>query len=193
MLFRSQGACYLEECLVLTRREGIQSLTAMTLNNLGMSYEYQGEQEKALACFGESLAIKEALGDKRGTAVTLQNAARISRLRGDFVGALSQLLRSLRLLLELGDAPNGVITLHGLGVLEATLGRPLSAARLWGCWEATYEAHQIPLTPVDREQTEAQFQETRAACLDPAAFNAAWQEGRQTAWKALATELLAQP
>ena len=187
-----QGARYLEECLIHTRREGIQNLTAMTLNNLGMSYEYQGEQEKALACFKESLTIKEALGDKRGTAVTLQNAARISRLRGDFEEARSQLLQSLRLLWELGDAPNGVITLHGLGVLEATLGKPLSAARLWGCWEATYEAHQIPLTPADREQTEAQFQETRAACPDPAAFDAAWQGGRQIAWKTLAAELLGQ-
>ena len=190
----TQGAEYFTECLVHTRRDGIQSLTAMALNNLGMSREYLGDLAAALEHFTESLVIKEALGDKRGTAVTLQNVARILRVRGDGYGARERLLQSLQLLLELGDAHFGIITIHGLGVLAATLEQqPLAAARLWGCWEATSEVLKTPLSPLDRETTEAQFRETRAACDQRAAYDAAWIAGRQTNWKTLANEILASP
>jgi tetratricopeptide (TPR) repeat protein len=71
---------------------GNKSGIATTLHQLGMIHQDQGDYDKAIEKFNQSLKIKEELGDKSGIANTLGQIGRIYETREDHKNALKNYL-----------------------------------------------------------------------------------------------------
>jgi hypothetical protein len=69
------------------------------------------------------------------------------------------------------------LTLQYLAEAETGAGHVERAARLFGAAEACRERIHLVMWPIDRAPYEHAVESVRAA-LDPAAFDAAWNEGR---------------
>src|SRR4051794_37127340 len=67
--------------------------------------------------------------------------------------------------------------LAGLAAVAASSGQAAEAARLWGAAEALHETVGTPVWPSDRRER-LRYQPIARAQLDPASWQAAWQEGR---------------
>ncbi len=76
----------------------------------------------------ESLAIYEALGDRKGVARSYSALATLAAYRGDLAGSLVHGLRSLELYREIGERRGIAITLHNLGYLALLQGDWLQAS-----------------------------------------------------------------
>ena len=80
-----------------------QRVLASALNNIGISYDMQGEYEKALDFYLRSLKIKEELGDKKAIARSLNNIGVILSALGNNKEALQYYTRALEIKEKLGD------------------------------------------------------------------------------------------
>jgi len=90
---------------------------ARALHNLGVIYQGQGEYEKALEKYNESLKISKELGYKEGIAVTLHELGMIHLNQGEYDKALKKYNVSLKISKELGDKQGISGTLHQLGMI----------------------------------------------------------------------------
>jgi predicted ATPase/DNA-binding winged helix-turn-helix (wHTH) protein len=82
--YLGEGRSWLTRLLAATSGAPIGEARAKALNGAGVLARYQGDSRAARTFMEESLAIRRALGNRRGTAVTLINLA---ALDGDQVGA----------------------------------------------------------------------------------------------------------
>jgi non-specific serine/threonine protein kinase len=89
---------------------------------------YLGDFDAAGPPIEESLAIYEALEDKKGVARAYSALATLAAYRGDFVVSREQGLRSLELYRENGDKRGIAVTLHNLGYLALMQGDWLQAS-----------------------------------------------------------------
>lgn len=62
--------------------EGVASLHALLLNDLGLAYGTRGEPEAAERCFTRALSLYESLGDLTAQATVLNNRARLLAAQG---------------------------------------------------------------------------------------------------------------
>ena len=62
--------------------------------------------------------------------------------------------------------------------MDAALGDPVRAARIWGAEERLREEIGLPLPSHERPEADQQIRDARAALGDDTAFDRAWQEGR---------------
>jgi len=62
----------------------------------------KGDYDKALDCYGRSLAIAEELGDKRGMGRSLLSIGHMHWNKGDYEKALEYLEKSLSIQKEIG-------------------------------------------------------------------------------------------
>jgi predicted ATPase/DNA-binding CsgD family transcriptional regulator/Tfp pilus assembly protein PilF len=77
----------------------------------------QGDHEYAAAGLQESLAIRLAMGDRRGVATSLNNLGTVADTQGDAVGAESLFGQGLAVFREIGDRWGTALTLNNLGGL----------------------------------------------------------------------------
>lgn len=87
----------------------------MTLTRLmGETHHLLGELASARVCFGQSLALAQLLGDRRGAAQVLSRLGRLDTDVGAYAEARAELERALALARELGDRS---VLMHVLGNL----------------------------------------------------------------------------
>jgi hypothetical protein len=146
----------------LTRRElGHKGGIARSLGHLGEVAASQDEDETAASLYGESLALRRELGDRRSIATCLE------RLAG-----LAARLGHRRQRAE--NSADGGGAAFDTGDPRPCFAR---AARLFGAAEALRESLGAPLSPSERDEYEGLVSLARDG-LDATAFAAAWAEGR---------------
>jgi len=89
-----------------------------------------GDDARAEALAGESLALRQELGDCGGAANALNTLGVIARLHGAYARAFEMLYESLALKRALGDAWGVAYALNTLGVAAREQGRPEEAHAL---------------------------------------------------------------
>jgi len=101
-----------------------------TLHNLGGLEAQQGNIERALRLWQQSLEIKERIGDARGKAATLHEMAWVIAQQGDTERALELWQQSLEIL-ELGDVGGRATILNNMAGVIAQQGDIERALELW--------------------------------------------------------------
>ncbi len=76
---------------------GDQAGLATNYNNIGLTYRYKGDYDKALDWFYKSLKIREQIGDQAGLATTYNNIGGVYYSKGDYDKALDWFYKSLKI------------------------------------------------------------------------------------------------
>ena len=123
----------LEESVDLARRGEDGWLLSITLNNLGNLDLQEGNYQRAIELFEESLAVGQAFGDHR-RARQLINLGRAAFGLGQTSRAEERLRAGLVAAEQLGDVEAELAGLFGLAACGVESGDAVNAARLLG-WE----------------------------------------------------------
>lgn len=167
----------LEECIVLRKEQGERLGYATALGNLGIVMYKMGNYPAARALQEESLAIRRELRDRQGMALALGNLGIVVHEQGDYASARAHQAESLAIRKELDDRWGIAANLKELARVAALTDARL-AASLWGAAERLREELHSRLPPTEVLPYESTLSAARAALADDAAFDAAWQEGR---------------
>ncbi|MBI5663467.1 MAG: tetratricopeptide repeat protein [Nitrospirae bacterium] len=95
---------------------------ARALHNLGVIHQAQGEYDKAIEKYNQSMKIKEELGGKSGIASTLHQLGMIHQVQGDYDRAIEKYNQRMKISEELGNKSGIAITLHQLGMIHQVQG-----------------------------------------------------------------------
>lgn len=169
---------YYEESLAAFRRLGEPWGIAALLSNLGTLAAKLNDASSARALYEESLVIRRETGDRQGTALDLCNLADVAIDDGELSSARALLDESLEVRREVGDQLGIAYSLEGFARLQAFMGNPLRAARIWGAAERLRADIGAPVTPHEREGYEQAVGHAREVVADGVAFARAWKEGR---------------
>ena len=91
--------------------------------NIGIIYDDQGDNEKALAIEKEVLQMARDISDKRIEANVLDNMRDVYRKEKDYKQALACIEEGLKLHEENGEEMEVVASLNDFGLAETNLGR----------------------------------------------------------------------
>ena len=166
-----------EQSLAIQQELGDRRGIAYSLHGLGFAAFSQGDYGVARDLYEQSLAIQQELGDKLGVAYALSNLGNVVYDQGEYASAATIYRESLELKRDLGDRTIA-FTLEGMAKLRMAAKEPLYAARLWGIAERLREENSYPMEQTSRPEYELQVAAAHAAVGNPAAFDAAWAEGR---------------
>ena len=100
---------------------GDKSGIAITLHQLGMIHQDQGNYKEALKKYEQSLKIREELGDKHGIASSLHQLGRINEEQKDYRQAMERYLVALSMFEEL-RSPDAAIAANNLARLRDKMG-----------------------------------------------------------------------
>ena len=181
-LFVAQGdfaraTSLVEQGLALVREVGHNSSTGWALFLLGVMRHHQGQLAEARTLLEESLVSGKGQWEPRDLFQRQTRLARLLAQQGELAGARSLYQKNLAFLPTSGYKYLVADYLEGRGILEAALGVPGAAARLWGAAEALREVIGTPMYPVDRGEY-AQAVTAARTPMGETAFAAAWAEGR---------------
>ena len=113
-----EGSRWFDDCLALENTASVNPETrAKALNGAGNLAHARGDLARAAALHQESLAVRQALGDRRGIAISLNSLANVAVDHGDYDAARVLHEDSLALRRELGDTRGIAIALNNLGVI----------------------------------------------------------------------------
>ena len=126
----------------------------------------------------ESTAIYRELGDRSGVAMALCNLANVAAASRDFASAKLLVNECLSISAELGESTLIAAALAGKAEATAALGDALRAARIWGAEERLREEIGSPRYVQDQRSYDRSVAAARATQRDDAAFDHAWQRGR---------------
>ena len=175
----AKAHAYLTEALAIEEAQGDRWVAAYSLRSLGDVAWHQGAYAEAEQYYEESLQRFRVLGDQLGVSGALRNLAYLHCIRGDYDEAAGLHRQALTLAYDQGNSPTVALSLAGLAGLALARGRLLHAAQLFGAAEVIRETSRGQVPPFDQvvhQQNEA----TLRQLMDPAAFVAAWAQGR--AW-----------
>jgi predicted ATPase/DNA-binding SARP family transcriptional activator len=144
---------------------------------LGRLELIEGNLELAKTLLEQSRALAQAIGIKGLIARVLQTLASVARQQEHYDSAWQLLEESLALGLEAGDQEIVIDALNERAVLEAAMGQPVQAARLFGAAEAMREAWGVPMPFASRAQYEQNLASVRTQLGGPV-FDSMWAEGR---------------
>ena len=137
----------------------------------------QGDVDRVQQLYDEVLDEARARGDIHVVGSTLRELARLCRMQGDLENVLSMLRESATLHLPLKDLRCACILVEDVAGVLSELGQAADAARLLGAAEALRGLIGKPLTRAQLATHDRDVATVKTR-LDPAAFAAAWAEGR---------------
>jgi signal transduction histidine kinase len=105
------------QALELSRKAGNETLEVEALNNIGVTYEAQGEYNDALRYQLSALELRRKLGDEIKTANTLNNIGIIHDERGEFKEALDYYFQARRIYEKAGDKEKIAMTSSNIGIV----------------------------------------------------------------------------
>jgi tetratricopeptide (TPR) repeat protein len=109
----------LESARAVNAKEGEAGL----LNNLGFTYFYMKEYEKAAEQLGMARVVYRELGDVYGEAVSLTNIATTSAKLGDFNAVIDQYKEAIVLFDQVGNKVGRASAYHRLGDAHRAMGQ----------------------------------------------------------------------
>ncbi|OLT59633.1 CHAT domain-containing tetratricopeptide repeat protein [Moorena bouillonii] len=95
---------------------------AISLNNLGLTYETLGDYPKAIENYQQSLTIARAIANRRAEANSLNGLGLTYQNLGDYPKAIEYHQQSLVIKREIGDREGEAKSLNGLGLAYHNLG-----------------------------------------------------------------------
>jgi predicted ATPase len=164
---RDQARALYEESIVLARDVDDGWLLSAATNNLGGLYLSEGNYERAIELFEESLAIGEARGDLDRRARELTHLGHATRGLGDLTRARDYFRGGLVAAAEMGLVEMELSAMWGIASHEAEAGDVVTAARLLG-W--VNESRARLGAPHDAEDIE--FEESLRDTMGPDRFAA---------------------
>ena len=139
----------------------------------------QGDRERMVALNEESLALFRELRYAYGIAMCLTNLGLVALAQDDYERAATLLREDLRLAQELDHKLFIQYSLTGLAGVDASRGRPVRAARLWGAAEGMSDTYGGHIMAADRSIIDYERRlVTVRSQVDETAWTAAWAEGR---------------
>jgi len=93
----------------------VKKQKAQALNNIGFSYNNQGDIHSALEYYLKGLRMQEEIGDKSGSALSLNNIGAIYYSQGEISKALEYYHKSLKISEEIKDKQGISISLNSIG------------------------------------------------------------------------------
>jgi non-specific serine/threonine protein kinase len=168
----------LVECLSLARDIGDRALLAHVLINLAVVAHALGDSERAFRAFDESLAIARDIGDELCASQVLRYRGRAACKEGMVALAEDSLIESLALAQALQAPVDVAKTLEAFAELALAKRTPARAARIAGATERLRAEVQTPMPPDEQADYRRAVAVARAA-MDRAAFETAWNEGRE--------------
>ncbi|MBW8049098.1 MAG: tetratricopeptide repeat protein [Cytophagales bacterium] len=97
---------------------------AASLNNIGYIHNVQGNPDKALEYYLQSLEIGKEINDKQGIATSLNNIGMIYKNQGNLDKALENFLQSLEIQKEINDKQGIATSLNNIGLIYKNQGNP---------------------------------------------------------------------
>jgi eukaryotic-like serine/threonine-protein kinase len=107
---------------ILTNATGNQELHAKILLNMGVAYRFLNRNDEALRYFGESAAISEKIGQKRGVAAALSDTAQVQYIEDKLDAAMDNLKKAIALYQEIGSTKDAGDRLIDLGDIYQSRG-----------------------------------------------------------------------
>jgi non-specific serine/threonine protein kinase len=137
------------------------------------------DRERMVALNEESLVIFRERNYTYGVVMCLTNLGLVMLAQGDYEGATALLREDLHLAQELDHKLYIQYCLTGLAGVDASRGRPVRAARLWGAAEGMSETYGGHIMVADRSVIDYEGRLAAARSqLEEEAWSAAWAEGR---------------
>lgn len=172
------------ERLTLVRNQGRGAedwySSAWALNHLGDVARCQGDEERAVSLYEQSLTEFRQHGQRQGVAAVLHNLGHMALLQGDIGRARSLFLESLSLFRELDFAWSIADCVMGLAAVVGQEGHTRQAALLYGAAEAAHEgidASGMLIDPANKLTWEREIAAVRRE-VEEAAWEEAWSAGR---------------
>jgi len=112
---------------------------AISLNHIGVVYDYQGNYETALSYYLKALKINEELNDRKSIAAGLNNVGIIHYYQGENYKAFDYYMQALKIRRELGDEKGIAGSLNNIGLVHMAIGNlsedPLDYNRAITCFQ----------------------------------------------------------
>ncbi len=109
---------YAEQAFVLAEKSGVNSPeAARSLLNTGVAYYYQGNYEKALEAYLQSLGRYEKLSDKKGMASVWNEVGTFHKKQGEIDKALTNFQDALTLSSAIKDSLQIASSMNNLGMV----------------------------------------------------------------------------
>lgn len=165
------------ESLDLRREMGDIWGISMSLNNLGSVAAAHGDHPRAIALCEEGLALRRAHGHQQGIAESTYHLGLIVQQYGDRVRAVALFRESLSIYRAMRASTHIAGCLIALGDLASSDGADVRAIQLCAAGTALYAAIAMPISP-DAQAAAERIRAAAQARLNPAAFAAAWDRGK---------------
>jgi non-specific serine/threonine protein kinase len=147
------------------------------LRDLGSLAERRGDAERAESLYRQSLSLALEYGDRPVISYDLVCLGRLALRGGELATASQQLTESLRMEWGMASTSDMPEPLDLLAELVLAQDDPLRAARLAAAADAVREELKLVLSPAETGDHDRLLAAVRDR-LAPAAFEAAWAEGR---------------
>jgi serine phosphatase RsbU (regulator of sigma subunit)/Tfp pilus assembly protein PilF len=99
----------------------IKKIKARAINNIGFSYDNQGDIINALKKYEEALKIQQEIGDKKGEARAFVNIGFISQKIGEGKKALEYFHKALKIQIEINDKEAMATSFNNIGIQYANI------------------------------------------------------------------------
>ncbi len=174
----TKARAYLEESFDLNRAIGDDHQSSINLVNLGVLAAKQGDLKTAKIHFERSLTIQREFGDLRGIVGLLSNLSLIAFHQEDYVEGKRLNQEVLRLQSQIGNQRGVANSLWFHGGICRVQGDWNQAVLFWSTATAFRERLGIAQLPKESADHPQELCDARTT-LGKAAFEAAWEEGRQ--------------
>jgi len=162
-----------------------------TLSYLSWLAIFEGDSDQAATLISEGLAICRRLEDREGTGRLLFSSGHVALDRRDLAGARAHFGESARILAELGYTYGLAYSLEGLAQTAAEEDRPERALRLAGAAAMLRETTGVAAAQEFQARHDRRLAALRAVLGEPAACQAAWDEGTRLSAEAAVAYALA--
>jgi len=114
-----------------SEKDGIATLQARALNDMGLVYSFWGEKQLCLDYLNKALSIRENMGILEDIASSLNNIGGVKSDLGEKKAALKLYERSLDIQEEIGDKAGIANSLNNIGGVKNALGEKKEALKLY--------------------------------------------------------------
>jgi non-specific serine/threonine protein kinase len=173
-----QAQAWLEQSLALFQASGDKQQSMRPLLFLGIGAMWLGSYARAQALFAELAMLEREWSDKSVLSTATRFWGFALFYQHDYAGASAKFRESLMPNLAFKDTTGIAPCLIGYAVVAVMCEQFERAAQLLSAVEALVESTRVKLMPYDRAQY-TQYSTVLRARLSEAAFNAAWEAGRQ--------------
>lgn len=101
---------------------GDEESRAVALNNSGLILQNTGRMPEAMACYSQSLRIREEMNDESGLAYAYANIGPLYLKIGDYVSAIDYMYKALQLWEEQKDTNGIAYALNNIGATHLQIG-----------------------------------------------------------------------